>query len=70
MLARPFASEVMVVCDVPRMIGIGFLVMVVSPPEMIGALLLVRPSSDWNSTLTPTTGSGGAEVSVTRTVTG
>ena len=70
MLARPLASEVTKACDVPRMIGIGFLVMVVSPPDTIGALLLVRPSSDWNITLTPSTGSGGADASVIRTMIG
>ena len=70
MLARPFASEVTKACDIPRIIGIGSLVIVVSPPDTIGALLVVRPSNDWNSTLTPSTGSGGVEVSVTRTVIG
>ena len=70
MLATPFASEGTEVCNVPRMIGIEFLVKLVSPPDTMVASLLVRPISDWNNTLTPSTGSGGAEVSVTRTVTG
>ena len=46
MVARPFASEVTEACDIPRMIGIGSLVIVVSPPVTIGESLLVRPSSD------------------------
>ena len=70
MLARPFASEVTEACDVARMIGIGFRVMFVSPPDTIGTSLLVRPSSAWNITATPRTASGGDDESITRTVTG
>jgi len=70
MVARPFASEVKDSCDIPRMTGSGSRVIVVSPLDTIGASLLVRPSSDWNSTLAPSTDSGGVEVSVIRTVIG
>ncbi len=70
MVARPFASEVTEACDIPRMMGIGSLVIVVSPPVTMGASLLVRPSSDWNSTPAPCTGLAGTDASVIRTVIG
>ncbi len=56
MVTRPFASDVTDACAIPRIIGIGLLVIFVSPPDTIGALSVVRPSNDWNKTLTPSTG--------------
>ena len=70
MVAKPFASDVTDACDIPRIIGIGLVVMFVSPPDTIGALSVVRPSKDWNTTLVPSTGFAGIDVSVTRTETG
>ena len=70
MLAMPFTSEITAVCDVPSRMGSEVIVILVSPPETIGASLLVRPSSDWKSTLAPSTEFGGTDESVILTVIG
>src|SRR2546425_13243683 len=52
------------------MTGVGFLVMVISPREVIGGAGAERDITDWKATPAPTTGFGGVDESVTRTVTG